>query len=145
MSKIKELYQKYKEIINYLIFGVLTTVVSLVTYYICVYTILDPDNAVQLQIANVISWIISVAFAYITNRKFVFESKEKNKIKEASKFVTSRIATLIMDMAIMYVGVTALKFNDKIMKLISQVVVIVMNYILSKLIVFKKKVSQKWR
>lgn len=143
MSKIKELYQKYKEIINYLIFGVLTTVVSLVTYYICVYTILDPDNAVQLQIANVISWIISVAFAYITNRKFVFESKEKNKIKEASKFVTSRIATLIMDMAIMYVGVTALKFNDKIMKLISQVVVIVMNYILSKILVFKKEKNNK--
>ena len=143
MNKIKELYLKYKEIINYLIFGVLTTVVSLVTYYICVYTILDPDNAVQLQIANVISWIISVAFAYITNRKFVFESKEKNKIKEASKFVTSRIATLIMDMAIMYVGVTALKFNDKIMKLISQVVVIVMNYILSKILVFKKEKNNK--
>ena len=59
MSKIKELYQKYKEIINYLIFGVLTTVVSLVTYYICVFTVLDPDNAIQLQSANVISWIIS--------------------------------------------------------------------------------------
>ena len=143
MNKIKELYLKYKEIINYLIFGVLTTIVALVTYYICVYTILDPDNAVQLQIANLISWIISVAFAYITNRKFVFESKEKNKIKEASKFVTSRIATLIMDMAIMYVGVTALKFNDKIMKLISQVVVIVMNYILSKILVFKKEKNNK--
>ena len=143
MNKVKELYLQYKEIINYLIFGVLTTVVSLVTYYICVYTILDPDNAVQLQIANVISWIISVAFAYITNRKFVFESKEKNKIKEASKFVTSRIATLLMDMAIMYVGVTALKFNDKIMKLVSQVVVIVMNYILSKILVFKKEKNNK--
>ena len=143
MNKIKELYLKYKEIINYLIFGVLTTIVSLVTYYICVYTILAPDNAVQLQIANVISWIISVAFAYITNRKFVFESKEKNKIKEASKFVTSRIATLLMDMAIMYVGVTLLRFNDKIMKLISQVVVIVMNYILSKILVFKKEKNNK--
>ena len=138
MNKIKELYLKYKEIINYLIFGVLTTVVSLVTYYICVYTILDPDNAVQLQIANVISWIISVAFAYITNRKFVFESKEKNKIKEASKFVTSRIATLLMDMAIMFIGVTLLKFNDKIIKIVSQVVVIIANYLLSKIIVFNK-------
>ena len=143
MNKIKELYQKYKEIINYLIFGVLTTVVSLVTYYICVFTVLDPDNAIQLQIANVISWIISVAFAYITNRKFVFESNEENKIKEATKFVTSRIATLLMDMVIMCVGVTTLKFNDKIMKLVSQVVVIVMNYILSKLIVFKKKSQSK--
>ena len=138
MDKIKELYLKYKEIVNYLIFGVLTTVVSLATYYICVYTVLDPEQAVQLQIANVISWILGVAFAYVTNRKFVFESNEKNKIKEASKFVTSRIATLLMDMAIMFIGVTLLKFNDKIIKLVSQVVVIIANYLLSKIIVFNK-------
>ena len=138
MDKIKELYLKYKEIVNYLIFGVLTTVVSLVTYYICVYTVLDPEQAVQLQIANVISWILGVAFAYVTNRKFVFESNEKNKIKEASKFVTSRIATLLMDMAIMFIGLTLLKFNDKIIKLVSQVVVIIANYLLSKIIVFNK-------
>ena len=138
MSKIKELYQKYKEIINYLIFGVLTTVVSLVTYYICVFTVLDPDNAIQLQIANVISWIISVAFAYITNRKFVFESKNSNKLQEASKFVTSRIATLLMDMLIMFIGVTLLKFNDGIIKLISQIIVIIANYLLSKMLVFRK-------
>ena len=138
MDKIKELYLKYKEIVNYLIFGVLTTAVSLVTYYICVYTVLDPEQAVQLQIANVISWILGVAFAYVTNRKFVFESNEKNKIKEASKFVTSRIATLLMDMAIMFIGVTLLKLNDKIIKLVSQVVVIVANYLLSKIVVFNK-------
>ena len=138
MNNIKELYLKYKEIINYLIFGVLTTVVSLVTYYICVFTVLDPDNAIQLQIANVISWIISVAFAYITNRKFVFESKNSNKLQEASKFVTSRIATLLMDMLIMFIGVTLLKFNDGIIKLISQIIVIIANYLLSKMLVFRK-------
>ena len=138
MDKIKDLYLKYKEIINYLIFGVLTTVVSLVTYYICVYTFINPEEAVQLQIANVISWFIGVTFAYITNRKFVFESNEQNKIKEASKFVTSRIATLLMDMAIMFIGVTLLKFNDKIIKIVSQVVVIIANYLLSKIIVFNK-------
>lgn len=139
MEKIKEMYLKYKEIINYLIFGVLTTVVSLGVYYICVYTFLNPENVVQLQIANIISWVAGVTFAYVTNRKFVFESKEENKLKEAGKFVTSRITTLLMDMAIMFIGVTLCKFNDKIIKLISQVVVIVMNYLLSKIIVFKKK------
>ena len=139
MEKIKEMYLKYKEIINYLIFGVLTTVVSLGVYYICVYTFLNPENVVQLQIANIISWVAGVAFAYVTNRKFVFESKEENKLKEAGKFVTSRITTLLMDMAIMFIGVTLCKFNDKIIKLISQVVVIVMNYLLSKIIIFKKK------
>ena len=138
MDKIKDLYLKYKEIINYLIFGVLTTVVSLVTYYICVYTFINPEEAVQLQIANVISWFFGVTFAYITNRKFVFESNEQNKIKEASKFVTTRIATLLMDMAIMFIGVTLLKFNDKIIKIVSQVVVIIANYLLSKIIVFNK-------
>ena len=138
MDKTKDLYLKYKEIINYLIFGVLTTVVSLVTYYICVYTFINPEEAVQLQIANVISWFFGVTFAYITNRKFVFESNEQNKIKEASKFVTSRIATLLMDMAIMFIGVTLLKFNDKIIKIVSQVVVIIANYLLSKIIVFNK-------
>lgn len=139
MEKIKELYSKYKEIINYLIVGVLTTVVSLVVYYALVFTILNPENAFQLQVANVLSWIISVAFAYVTNRKFVFESKEQNKLKEATKFVTSRISTLLLDMLIMYLGVSVLRFSDKIIKLVSQVLVIVGNYVLSKLFVFKKK------
>lgn len=123
----------------YLIFGVLTTVVSLLVYYGCIYTFLNPENAVQLQIANIISWIAGVAFAYITNRKFVFESNESNQLKEISKFVTSRLATLFLDMIIMFIGVTCLHGNDKIVKLISQVLVIIGNYIFSKLFVFKKQ------
>ena len=138
MNTIKELYLKYKEIINYLIFGVLTTVVSLATYYICVYTFLNPDNSLQLQVANIVSWIAGVTFAYITNRKFVFESEEQEKLKEAGKFVTSRIATLLTDMLIMFIGVTILKLNDKIIKLISQIIVIIANYLLSKMLVFRK-------
>ena len=137
MNNIKELYLKYKEIINYLIFGVLTTVVSLATYYICVYTFLNPDNSLQLQVANIVSWIAGVTFAYITNRKFVFESEEQEKLK-AGKFVTSRIATLLTDMLIMFIGVTILKLNDKIIKLISQIIVIIANYLLSKMLVFRK-------
>ncbi len=143
MDKIKTIYLKYKEIINYLIFGVLATIISLVTYYVCVYTILNPENAVQLQIANMISWIASVIFAYFTNRKFVFESKEKNKLKEASKFVTARIVTLLIDMLVMFLGVTILKLNDKFIKVISQIVVIVSNYLLSKIIVFNGRENGK--
>lgn len=139
-SKISQLLKKVlnKEVIMYLIFGVLTTVVSLLVYYGCIYTFLNPENAVQLQIANIISWIAGVAFAYITNRKFVFESNESNQLKEISKFVTSRLATLFLDMIIMFIGVTCLHGNDKIVKLISQVLVIIGNYIFSKLFVFKK-------
>lgn len=140
MEKVKELIKKVctKEVILYVVFGVLTTVVSLVTYYICVGTFLNAENAIQLQIANIIAWIVSVAFAYITNRKFVFESTNKNKLSEATKFVTSRIATLLMDMFIMFLGVTLLKLNDGIIKIISQVIVIVANYVFSKIFVFKK-------
>lgn len=140
-SKISQLLKKVlnKEVIMYLIFGVLTTVVSLLVYYGCIYTFLNPENAVQLQIANIISWIAGVAFAYITNRKFVFESNESNQLKEISKFVISRLATLFLDMIIMFIGVTCLHGNDKIVKLISQVLVIIGNYIFSKLFVFKKQ------
>lgn len=138
MKKIKELYLKYKEIISYLIFGVLTTVVSLAVYYMSVFTFLNPDVPVQLQIANILSWIAGVTFAYFTNRKYVFESKNGNKLQEATKFVSSRITTLLLDMFIMWLGVTILCFNDKLIKIISQVLVIVGNYILSKLFVFTK-------
>ena len=134
-----KLFNKYREVIMYLIFGVLTTVVSLAVYYALVYTVLNPDNALQLQVANIISWMAGVAFAYFTNRKYVFESNNKNKLKEAGSFVLARVATLIMDMVIMFVGVTLLTGNDKIIKIISQVVVIVANYIFSKIFVFKKK------
>ncbi len=137
--KIKSLYIKYKEVLNYLIFGVLTTIISLVTYYLFTFTFLDATNVFELQIANVLSWIISVLFAYVTNRKFVFESKNTNLFKEVSSFFGSRVVTLIFDMVIMFVGVTLLKVNDKLVKIISQVVVIISNYLFSKLFVFKKK------
>lgn len=137
-EKFLELYKKYKEIINYLIFGALTTVVSLGTYYLSVFTFLDANNAVELQIANVLSWIAAVTFAYFTNRKYVFESNNPNKLKEAVKFFTSRLVTLLLDMFIMFLGVTVLQFNDKIIKMISQILVVLANYIFSKLFVFKK-------
>ena len=137
---------KIKEIIRYLIVGVLTTIVSLGIYYGLVFTILNPNNATELQIANVVSWIGAVIFAYITNRLFVFKSKNKNRIKEVSSFVGSRILTLLMDMAIMFIGVTVLKQNDKLIKLVSQVVITIANYIFSKLFVFntnKKENKEK--
>lgn len=139
MEKLISLYKKYKEIVNYLIVGGLTTVVSLGVYYGCVLTILDPEVAVQLQAANIISWIAAVTFAYFTNRKFVFESKNENKLKEAAAFYGSRVTTLLVDMGCMFLMVTLLGWNDKIAKLIVQVIVTVANYVLSKFIVFRKK------
>lgn len=132
-----KIYKKYEELINYLIIGILTTVVSLATYYLLTLTILDANNKVYLQIANIISWLASVTFAYFTNRKFVFKVKNKSNIKECLNFYISRISTLLIDMIIMYIFVSILKFDNKIVKLVAQVVIIILNYILSKFIVFK--------
>ena len=142
---MKELYNKYKEIINYVIVGGLTTVVSLAVYYALVLTVLNPDNPVQLQIANVISWIAAVTFAYFTNRRFEFESKTKGEeqTKEVISFYSARLGTLMMDMGIMFVGKTVLHINDKIVKLFVQVVVMVANYVISKLLVFKKSKNEE--
>ncbi len=142
-KNVKRLLIKYKEIVRYLIVGVLTTLVSLGVYYACVLTFLNPNNGVQLQIANIISWIAAVTFAYFTNRRFVFESKNDNMLKEAVAFFLARVGTLLMDMGIMFVFVTCLGFNDKLMKLGVQVVVTVANYVFSKFFVFNKKVSNK--
>lgn len=135
---LKTKYAEYAEIIRYLIIGILTTLVSLGTYYALVLTVLNPDNALELQIANIISWIVSVIFAYFTNRSFVFKVKDSHILSEFFKFVISRIFTLLVDMAIMFIFVSLLHLDDKIVKLITQVVVIVLNYILSKFLVFIK-------
>lgn len=139
MKKIINLYKKYEEIINYIIVGGLTTVVSLGSYYICVLIFLNPKNGVELQIANIISWIAAVTFAYFSNRKFVFKSKENNVLKEATKFYLSRVSTLIIDMLFMMIFVTLFGINDKLAKLLVQFIILVLNYIFSKLFVFKNK------
>ena len=114
------MFLKYKEIISYLIVGGLTTVVSLAVYYGCVFTFLDPENPLELQAAN------------------VFESKNQNMLKEAAAFCGSRITTLLLDMACMFLMVTLLGWNDKVAKIIVQVLVTIGNYVLSKFLVFKK-------
>ena len=138
IDKIKKIYFNNREIIDYLIIGFLTTLVSLIVYYGLVLTILDPDNGIELQIANVSSWIAAVTFAYFTNRKIVFKSKNNNMFKEAVKFYSSRLFTLAVDMFFMFIFVTVFHFNDKIIKIIVQVIVIILNYLISKFFVFKK-------
>jgi len=136
-EKLLGLYRKYKEIIHYLIVGGMTTVVSLGIYYGLVLTVLDPKKPIQLQAANIISWIGAVTFAYFASRRFVFESKNPNMLQEAGAFYLARVSTLVMDMVIMFLGVTLLGFSDKIMKLVVQVLVTIANYVFSKLFVFK--------
>lgn len=140
---MKELIKKYEEIIRYLIIGGLTTVVSLVSYYVLTITILDPNNDLYLQIANVISWILAVTFAYFTNRTFVFKSNDKASLKEASTFYASRVSTLLIDMGMMFILVSRMHFPDKIIKIIIQVIVVILNYIFSKFFVFNRGKNEK--
>ena len=132
-NKLFDLYKKYKEIINYLIFGGLTTLISIVTY-----ALFAKVFHIDYLISNVLSWILAVLFAYITNKIFVFESKSKKNIKEITSFFFFRIVSLIMEMIILYVFVDMLHIDDLVTKIVAQVIVIVSNYIFSKVFVFKK-------
>ena len=134
ISFYNNLQDKYQELINYLIVGVLTTIVSIVSYYIFRLFI---ENYI---VCTIISWIIAIIFAYITNRLFVFKSKEKNILKEFIIFVISRLASLGIELLSMALLVDVISIDDKIAKIIVQVIVIVLNYILSKIFVFKRKV-----
>ncbi len=134
------IYHKNEELWDYLIVGVLTTIISLGSYFIYTETFLNPQDELELQIANVLSWTTAVVFAYVANRIYVFKSKSKGKaiIKEITSFVGARIFSLVLDMLTMFVMVSLLSINDKFSKLVTQVIVTVTNYILSKLFVFKK-------
>lgn len=127
------LSSKLQEIVNYLFFGVCTTLVSIVSYFILRLVI---DN---YMICTVLSWILAVLFAYVTNRIYVFKSKEDNKLKEFVSFISSRILTLLLELGLMFVLVDIMSLSDRISKIGVQVIVIVANYVLSKLIVFKRK------
>lgn len=139
IEKIKEIYYKYEEIWNYLVVGGLTTLVSIVAYVLVTATFLNVENPIQLQIANIIEWVAGVLFAYFTNRRFVFKSKNQNKIKEFISFSSSRVATLLLDMLIKGVMVNVLGIHHYIALATSMVAVTVGNYFLSKFLVFRKK------
>lgn len=139
IEKIKEIYYKYEEIWNYLVVGGLTTLVSIVAYVLVTATFLNVENPVQLQIANIIEWVAGVLFAYFTNRRFVFKSKNDNKIKEFISFSSSRVVTLLLDMIIKGVMVNVLGIHHYIALATSMVAVTVGNYFLSKFLVFRKK------
>ena len=137
IDKCKEIYKNHEEIINYLIVGVLTTIVSWTAKFICAATILDASIAWQNMALSFINWTAGVIFAYFTSRKFVFKSQETNKIKEATKFVASRISTLILDMVVMFLMVNMMGIDFILATFISAVLVTIANYIFSKLFVFK--------
>lgn len=130
-----KMYHKYEEIINYLFMGGCTTIVSIGTYAICASLF-----SIHYQVSNVISWFFAVAFAFITNKLFVFKVKSNDKLfYEIYQFVKFRILSLLIDMACMYILVDLFSINDIISKILVQFIVVALNYVFSKLFIFKKK------
>lgn len=136
MQKLYDLYVKYKEAILYLVFGGLTTLLNIVAY-----TVLARGLKLDTMSANGIALAVSILFAYVTNKIFVFESKTETLqavVREFLSFLTCRIATGILDMLLMYITVDVLGWFDVAMKVLVNVIVIVLNFVFSKLIIFKK-------
>ena len=136
MEKIRTFIKKHYDILAYLFFGVLTTAVNYVVYLPC-YNLLHISAAVS----NVIAWAAAVAFAYLTNKPFVFHSHDwtaKTVVPELTKFVGSRILSGALETVFIFVTVDCLLWNGNIMKLVTSVLVVILNYIASKLLVFRK-------
>ena len=136
-EKILSLIRKHYDVLAYLVFGVLTTVVNYVIYLPC-YNLLGLSAAVS----NLIAWVVAVAFAYLTNKPFVFRSHDwsaKTVIPELTKFVSCRVASGAAESVILLLTVDILHWNGNVWKLITSVLVVVLNYIGSKLLVFRKK------
>ena len=152
METIKNLWEKYKSAILYLIFGGLTTAVNIVTYALCYkgfklgeWQIL-PGLGWGNVPSNIIAWIFGVAFAYVTNKIWVFESKTHSfgaLVKEAWKFISCRLGTGLMDLFIMWLCVDILHWNGNLMKVLSNILVIILNYVASKLWIFNKEKTQQ--
>ena len=137
MKKIFALLKKYEEVISYLFFGGLTTLVNYIVYLPC-YNILHLSGAAS----NAIAWVVAVAFAYVTNKPFVFKSHDwsaKTVVPELTKFVSCRIGSGLLETAIIFVLVDCLGWNGNIIKLLTSVLVVILNYVASKLLVFRKK------
>lgn len=138
ISTIKQYYIKYREVISYLFWGVMTTLVNYVTYFVC-RKILGAENYL---LCNAIAWTVAVVFAFVVNKLFVFQSKSwegKLVFREAWQFLSARIFSGVLDMALMWFFVDKIGINDTIVKIISNIVVVVLNYILSKLVIFRKR------
>ncbi len=137
VEKIKALILKYYDILAYLFFGVLTTVVNYLIYLPC-YNLFG----LKAVVSNMIAWVFAVAFAYLTNKPFVFRSHDwsaKTVIPELSKFVGCRVASGAAESLILLLTVDLLGWNGNIWKLVTSVLVVVLNYIGSKLLVFRRK------
>ena len=136
MAKIRELAVKYRSIILYVVFGAMTTLVNMAAYWLC-FDVLGIPNVPS----TVIAWVLAVSFAFVTNKLWVFDSKSwdgRTLRHEIPAFFGARLLTGLLDVGIMYVTVDVMGWNGMVWKLISNVIVIILNYIASELFIFRK-------
>lgn len=131
---IRKLMEKYRDVIPYLVFGILTTIVNIVAYWLCAHPL-----HLGIMVSTVIAWVLSVLFAYVTNRKWVFHSEAAGAaiIREILSFYGARLATGLLDMLFMFIFAERLGLNDTVIKICSNVVVVILNYIFSKFLIFR--------
>ena len=134
---IKKQIKAHWDVVRYLFFGVLTTVVNYMVYLPCLNFL-----GFSAAVSNCIAWVVAVTFAFLTNKPFVFQSHDwsrKTVVPEFTKFIATRISSGVLETVILLIAVDTLGGNGNIWKLVTQVMVIVVNYVGSKLLVFKKK------
>ena len=137
IAKIRAIIEKYWDILSYLFFGALTTLVNYLVYFPC-YNLIHLSTVAS----NVIAWVVAVAFAYLTNKPFVFKSHDwsmKTVAPELAKFVGCRVGSGLLETALLFLTVDLLRWNGNLMKIILSVMVVILNYVGSKLLVFRKK------
>ena len=137
MDKIIQLVKKYWSIISYLFFGVVTTVVNVVVYYLCYHL-----WGISSDLSSVIAWVLAVLTAFLTNKPFVFGSHDwspKVLLPEAGSFFGCRLGSGLVELVLMHITVEMLGLPGMLMKLLVNVIVVILNYVASKLLVFRKK------
>lgn len=137
IDKIKDLYYKHMQMVNYVFFGGLTTLVNFVTYFVALKVLNIPNVP-----SNLIAWLVSVLFAFVVNKLYVFRSMSlemKVILFELFSFVSVRLLTGALETVIMYVGVDVMNYNELVLKIIANVIVLLTNYFGSILIIFRRK------
>lgn len=137
MKKLLTLLKKYEEVLSYLLFGILTTLVNYAVYLPCYNWLTLPGS-----VSNIVAWGMAVIFAFLTNKPFVFKSHDwsaKVVVPELTKFVGCRVGSGLLETAIIFVTVDCIHWDGNIVKLVTSVLVVVLNYVASKLVVFRKK------
>ncbi len=142
LKKLADWYKQHQEGMRYLVFGVLTTIINIITAAVTYYFIFaNFSEEWKVNLSTIVAIIVAWIFAYVTNKLYVFNTRTshwKELLKEMVSFISCRIVTAIVEIALMNILVTVLMFHYMVMKIVVSVIVIVLNYIFSKLFIFKK-------